>query len=91
MCEWDAPEGHSGQCCEHQYAFLSYRHLSPQFQFSLSAVALGIYMYLCVAGSCDCPEEEKDRLAADRAGNDRHRAGHQVLPQGAFFPRLSSF
>jgi hypothetical protein len=37
MCEWDAPEGHSGQCCVHLNAFVSYRRLSPQFQFSLSA------------------------------------------------------
>jgi hypothetical protein len=44
MCEWDAPEGHSGQCWVHLYAFVSYRRLSPQFKFSLSAITLGIYL-----------------------------------------------
>ncbi len=24
MCEWDAPEGHSGQCWVHLYCMLSY-------------------------------------------------------------------
>jgi hypothetical protein len=38
FCEWDAPEGHPGQCCIHLYASVFYRRLSPQFQFSLSAV-----------------------------------------------------
>ncbi len=40
LCEWDAPEGHPGQCCVHLYASVSYQRLSPQFQFSLSAVTL---------------------------------------------------
>jgi hypothetical protein len=44
LCEWDGPEGHPGQCCIHMYAFVSYRRLSPQFKFSLSAVTLGIYL-----------------------------------------------
>jgi hypothetical protein len=46
--QWDAPEGHPGQCCVHLYAFISYRRLSPQFQF-LSAVTLDIYI-----GGCAC-------------------------------------
>jgi hypothetical protein len=40
LCECDVPEGHPEQCCVHLYASVSYRHLSPQFQFSLSAVTL---------------------------------------------------
>jgi hypothetical protein len=44
MREWDAPEGHSGHCCVHLYAVVSYQRLSPQFQFSLSAFTLGIYL-----------------------------------------------
>jgi hypothetical protein len=40
LCEWDAPEGHPGQCCVHLYASVFYRRLSPQFQFFLSAVTL---------------------------------------------------
>jgi hypothetical protein len=40
VCEWDAPEGHPGQCCVHLHAVLSYRRLSSQFQFSVSAVTL---------------------------------------------------
>jgi hypothetical protein len=40
LCEWDAPEGHPGKCCVHLYAFVSYRRLSSQFQFSLSAATL---------------------------------------------------
>jgi hypothetical protein len=40
VCEWDAPKGHSGQCCVHLYKLSSYRRLSPQFQFSLSGVTL---------------------------------------------------
>jgi len=40
LCEWDAPEGHPGQCCVHLYASVFYRRLTPQFQFSLSAVTL---------------------------------------------------
>ncbi len=40
LCEWDAPEGHPEQCCIHLHAFVSYRRLSSQFRFSLSAVAL---------------------------------------------------
>jgi hypothetical protein len=44
MCEWDAPEGHSGLYCLNQYAFVSFQRLSPQFQFSLYAVTLGIYL-----------------------------------------------
>ncbi len=40
MCEWDAPEGHPAQCCLHLYAFVSYRRLSPQFQFSRFAAIL---------------------------------------------------
>jgi hypothetical protein len=47
LCEWDAPEGHLGQCCVHLYAFVSYRRLSPQFQFSPSAVTLAIYLGEC--------------------------------------------
>jgi hypothetical protein len=35
LCEWDAPEGHPGQCC-YTCMLVSYRRLSPQFQFSLS-------------------------------------------------------
>jgi hypothetical protein len=42
MCEWHAPEGDS--VCLHLYAFVSYRCLSHQFKFSLSAVTLGIYL-----------------------------------------------
>ncbi len=38
--EWDALEGHPGQCCVHLYGSVSYRRLSPQFQFSLSGVTL---------------------------------------------------
>jgi hypothetical protein len=39
LCEWDAPEGHPElQCCVNLHAFISYRRLSSQFQFSLSAV-----------------------------------------------------
>ncbi len=37
---YDPQEGHSGQ----HSLFVSYRGLSPQFQFSLSAVTLGIYL-----------------------------------------------
>jgi hypothetical protein len=37
LCEWDAPEGDPGQSC----LLVSYRRLSAQFQFSLSAVTLG--------------------------------------------------
>jgi hypothetical protein len=33
-------EGHPGQYCIHLYAFISYRRLAPQFQFSLSSVTL---------------------------------------------------
>ncbi len=44
MCEWDAPEEHSGQCCVHLYAFVSYRSVSPQFQFSLYAFTLDLYI-----------------------------------------------
>jgi hypothetical protein len=40
LCEWDAPEGHPGQRCVHLYASVSYQRLSPQFQFSLSAITL---------------------------------------------------
>jgi hypothetical protein len=40
LCEWDAPEGHPGQCCVHLYLLVSYQRLSPQFQFSLSGVTL---------------------------------------------------
>jgi hypothetical protein len=42
LCEWDAPEGHSGQSpvCFYTLSYVS--HLS--FQFSLSAVTLGIYL-----------------------------------------------
>jgi hypothetical protein len=40
ICEWDAPEGHSGLCCVHLYGFVSYRRLSPPFQFSLSGATL---------------------------------------------------
>ena len=39
LCEWDAPEGYPGQCCLYLYA-VSYRRLSSQFQFSLSAAIL---------------------------------------------------
>ena len=46
LCEWDAPEGYPGQCCLYLYA-VSYRRLSSQFQFSLSAVTLG-YLSQCV-------------------------------------------
>jgi hypothetical protein len=46
LCEWDAPEGHPGQCCVHLYAAVFYRRLSPQFQFSLSAVTL-VYLSQC--------------------------------------------
>jgi hypothetical protein len=41
LCGWDAPEGHPGLRCVHLHAFVSYRRLSSQFQFSLSAVTLG--------------------------------------------------
>ncbi len=34
------------KCCVHLYAFVSYRRLSPQFQFSLSAVTL-VYLSRC--------------------------------------------
>ncbi len=44
MCEWDAPEGHSWHYYVHLYAFVSFRRLPPKFQFSLSAVTLGIYL-----------------------------------------------
>jgi hypothetical protein len=47
LCEWDTPEGHPGQYCVHLYAFLSYRCLSSQFQFSLSAVSL-VYLSQCL-------------------------------------------
>jgi hypothetical protein len=40
LCEWDAPEGHPGQCRVHQFAFVFYRRLSPPFQFSLSGATL---------------------------------------------------
>ncbi len=46
LCEWEAPEGHPGQCCVHLYAFVSYQRLSSQFQFSLSAVTL-VYLSQC--------------------------------------------
>jgi hypothetical protein len=44
ICVWEAPEGYPGQCCVHLYAFVSCRHISPQFQFSLSAVTQSIYL-----------------------------------------------
>jgi hypothetical protein len=44
MCEGDAPERYSGQYCVHLYAFVSYRSLSPQFQFSLYADTLDLYI-----------------------------------------------
>jgi hypothetical protein len=47
LCEWDAPEGHPGQGCIHLYASVFYRCLSPQFQFSLSAVTL-VYLSQCL-------------------------------------------
>jgi hypothetical protein len=34
------PRRTSWKCCVHLYAFVSYQRLSPQFQFSLSAVTL---------------------------------------------------
>ena len=53
LCEWDTPppEGHHGQYCVHLYAFVSYRRLSSQFQFSLSAVNL-VYIYLSGPDAC---------------------------------------
>jgi hypothetical protein len=39
LFEWDAPEGDPGQSCVHLFA-RSYRRLSAQFQFSLSAFTL---------------------------------------------------
>ncbi len=41
MC-MGCPEGYPGQCCVH--LFVSCRHISPQFQFSLSAVTQSIYL-----------------------------------------------
>jgi hypothetical protein len=48
LCEWDAPEGHPGQCCIHMYAFISYRRLSPQFQFSLSCYSRYLSRWVCL-------------------------------------------
>jgi hypothetical protein len=45
------PEGHPGQ---HAYTFVIRRRLSSQFQFSLSAVTLGIYL----GGFVDCQEKQ---------------------------------
>jgi hypothetical protein len=43
-CEGLHQKDTPGQCCVPLYAFLSYRSLSPHFQFSPSAVTLGIYV-----------------------------------------------
>ncbi len=41
LCEWDAPEGHPGQ------VVYTFRRLSPQFQFSLTAATL-VYLSLSI-------------------------------------------
>jgi hypothetical protein len=44
LCEGLPQKDNPGLCCVPLYAFVSYRRLSPQFKFSLSAVTLGIYL-----------------------------------------------
>jgi hypothetical protein len=47
LCEWDAPEGDPGQSC---CLLVSYRRLSAQFQFSLSADTLDSRVSISMVG-----------------------------------------
>jgi hypothetical protein len=35
LCEWDAPEGHPGQCCLHLYAFYPLSYFTSVSIFSV--------------------------------------------------------
>jgi hypothetical protein len=51
LCEWDAPEGHPGQCCVHLYA----RILSTSF-ISVSIFSVWCYssVSISVTGPVNC-------------------------------------
>jgi hypothetical protein len=80
LCEWDTPEGHPGQYCVHLYAFVSYRRLSSQFQFSLSVVTL-----VCVSISV------VQTIPSPRAGQDAGQGQHYTVSFRLIAPLYTLF
>ncbi len=62
LCEWDASEGHPGQCC--RVLSTSFTSVSIFSAWCYSSVSISLYVQ-CLPASCRCPDPRC--TAADRS------------------------